>query len=725
MVKKELLQMRLLKATPKMLQLAAADTPKAEVIRCTDTYSYERVRRQYRLFARCAVENSILKVALFSPEAMRLGGRMPVYELYIDKSASRFLTYDPVGKRWLTAKLDRLDWPVPSYEAWESWMSPADMKTVQSYLGTKEGSITDILSYQRDVRDQELLARHRKQTDPWDVDLAQVPPLPKDWEHWVSKVGIPQNYIFYQYDKKGVHSGYCTYCDKEVPIKHPHYNKPGRCPCCRHKVTYKSIGKFGRLWTGRSYVYLLQRCKDGFVIREFTAERFYRKESYQTPSLSIHEIRRVICDKAALPLRAYYWGDYKHKAFRWISSCICSPSYYAHYGYGGSEIGRVYGRAIPSLAKHELARTGLPELIRRVPADPEHYLVVLREVPLLEKISKAKLPRLARECTNNYYTFKERFGGSAATSLTGILGINQEKLKRLRAQNGGLRFLDWLLFEQAANANIPDDVAAWFCAEKIEANDLRFIQGKMKPVQIRNYIRRQMSENDMTSKEILTTWEDYLSMAARFGMDINDAIIYRVRKLKKRHDELARRGSGKDMSLRAGRLLVKFPHVEEIMQSVKKKFEYAGEDYVIVAPSCIEDVLAEGDALCHCISNAERYWDRMEQRESYLLFLRKASKPDKPYYTMEVEPNGTVRQLRTFYDRQNKDIDKARKFLLAWQKTVAKRLSEEDRMLAKASKEMREREFIQMRKDQVIIHTGDLAGKLLVDVLTADLMEAA
>ncbi len=179
MVKKELLQMRLLKATPKMLQLAAADTPKAEVIRCTDTYSYERVRRQYRLFARCAVENSILKVALFSPEAMRLGGRMPVYELYIDKSASRFLTYDPVGKRWLTAKLDRLDWPVPSYEAWESWMSPADMKTVQSYLGTKEGSITDILSYQRDVRDQELLARHRKQTDPWDVDLAQVPPPPK------------------------------------------------------------------------------------------------------------------------------------------------------------------------------------------------------------------------------------------------------------------------------------------------------------------------------------------------------------------------------------------------------------------------------------------------------------------------------------------------------------------------------------------------------------------
>ena len=116
----------------------------------------------------------------------------------------------------------------------------------------------------------------------------------------------------------------------------------------------------------------------------------------------------------------------------------------------------------------------------------------------------------------------------------------------------------------------------------------------------------------------------------------------------------------------------------------------------------------------------------MEQRESYILFLRKLSDPDKPYYTLEVEPNGTVRQLRTYYDRQNeKDINAARSFLRTWQKVVAKRLNEEDRMLAKASKVLREQEFIQMRNDQVIIHTGDLAGKLLVDVLTADLMEAA
>jgi len=470
-------------------------------------------------------------------------------------------------------------------------------------------------------------------------------------------------------------------------------------------------------------MYLVQRCKDGFVVRMFIGHRFYSKETYQTPELSIREIRRTIYGPDAKPLRAYYWGDYKQKTYRWIATDLCRA--YRSYYYG-EQTGKVYGKTIPSLSKRELNRTGLPELVKGSRIDPEHYLAVLREVPLLEKLSKAGLPRLAKECVANYYDFKERFGSTTATSLTGIMEINQQELKRLRAQNGGRRFLDWLRYEKAAQTSIPDDVAAWFCAEKITADDVKFILGKMSFTQIRNYVRRQMSETGMSSHEVLTTWADYLSMAKRFGMDTDDAIIYRVRKLKKRHDELARRGAGKPVTLRAGRLLLKYPHVEEIMQSVKEKFEYTGKEYMIVAPVRVEDVLLEGDKLCHCISSADRYWDRIEQRESYILFLRKLDAPNKPYYTVEVEPNGTVRQIRTYYNRQDADeIKAARIFLQEWQKVVAKRLDDEDRVLAKASKALREQEFIQMRNDQVIIHTGDLAGKLLVDVLTADLMEAA
>lgn len=50
--------------------------------------------------------------------------------------------------------------------------------------------------FQRNVRDEQLERRHKRITDPWDQDLAQVPELPKDWAHWADKVAVRENFIF-------------------------------------------------------------------------------------------------------------------------------------------------------------------------------------------------------------------------------------------------------------------------------------------------------------------------------------------------------------------------------------------------------------------------------------------------------------------------------------------------------------------------------------------------
>ena len=47
------------------------------------------------------------------------------------------------------------------------------------------------------------------------------------------------------------------------------------------------------------------------------------------------------------------------------------------------------------------------------------------------------------------------------------------------------------------------------------------------------------------------------------------------------------------------------------------------------------------------------------------------------------------------------------------------------KQLAEDSRELRIKELVQLRSDKVTIHTGDYAGRMLVDVLTEDLMEAA
>ena len=75
------------------------------------------------------------------------------------------------------------------------------------------------------------------------------------------------------------------------------------------------------------------------------------------------------------------------------------------------------------------------------------------------------------------------------------------------------------------------------------------------------------------------------------------------------------------------------------------------------------------------------------------------------------------------YDRQEADIEDAKKFLKKWQKEISRRLTDEERELAKTSRVLREQEFAQLRENQVIINIGYLRGHLLVDVLMEDLME--
>lgn len=717
MRKKELLKLRTMNATSKMMQMADADMPQRTVYRGWNS-DYVYISYQCGLYMRCQIMHGFLKVAFFLPEHMRTGGRKPAYELYIDRKKEEFLTYDCIAQKWLTSKLDMIRWPGYVSRSAKKWISPQGHDLIKKYLGGEHGGYQGLFEYQLKVRAKELKQRHKRETDPWDMDLEQTPELPKDWDRWVKKVGIKENYIFYQYSRKGAKTGYCTFCEKEVAVREPRHNKMGHCPRCRHEITYKSIGKAGTVVTERNKMYLMQRCEDGFILREFDGYRKYPKGDYRNPECCSWEIRRAIYNCNAESLNAYYWGLYRQSETWWIRTDFCSPNWY------GDGRGRVYGKTLPTLGTKELRCTGIIEMLQdKKEIDPEKYLAALERVPQLEQLAKVHLPVLAEECISNYYNFEKAFKNPKSGSLLKLLGIDSQQLKRLRENRGGRQFLTWLQYEKITEKSLPDNVVAWFCKEKILPDKLRFIADRMSMIQIYNYIRHQMWENHMKSNEVLTTWSDYLSMACRLKMDTSDAIIYRVRKLRQRHDELVELCGQKELAIKVGEVLGKYPHVEDIYQDVKAIYEYKGKDYAVIVPSRIEEIMDEGEKLHHCVGSSDRYWERIERRESYVLFLRKMSEPDVSYYTLEIEPDGTVRQKRTMYDRQKADIKDAEKFLREWQKVVSKKITEKERGLAEKSRILREQEFTQMRENQIIIHTGDLRGQLLADVLMKDLME--
>lgn len=724
MKKSSLLKMKNLPATEEMLAVAREDVPVKVGSGWNTSY-----RCRYSGFARSTVEDGILKVTLYDPDAMRLGGTLPVYEIFMEKEKQQFLTYDRTRNEWRTAKIDYLEWQAKGSN--NVWISAVDDAQIRQYLASDEKSVyRAILKFQRAVRDAELERRHRKETDPWDAELSQTPPLPKDWERWVNKVGIQENYIFYDYRKGGARYGYCTYCEKEVALKQrPYHNAVGKCPRCRHKITFKAKGKITEyLRSPTECAYLAQKCGDGFVVRQFHVNRQYRKEENTITSKTSSFEKQRIFYRADLSSHSYYWGWYKQRRTRWVEGI--DEYVYTGMGYSYNEYcyqpGSIYGKTLSSIAPL-LARTGLREYVRlcRGCVSPNWYLFVWGRFPRVEQICKANLPRLTTECLEDFGAVKSCIRQESETSLVKALALDTNRLSRLRALNGGAIMLDWLQREKCSGRIIPDHVLHWLEQEKIHVSDIAFILDRMSEQQVCNYLQRQKSGTRDSLRQIIFTWRDYLSMADKLGINTHDEIVYRVKLLRQRHDELVEQLRKRERDMEAAATARKYRKIAGICRSIKPKYEYTGEVYSIIVPSGVRDVMREGDALSHCVGKSDRYWERIEQQEAYILFLRKTAEIDKPYYTLEVEPNGTIRQKRTYFDRQNDDLKDAEQFLKEWQKVVSERLTESDREKAEKSKILRLQEFEQLRQDDIRIHTGDLAGQRLVDVLVSDLMETA
>ena len=64
---------------------------------------------------------------------------------------------------------------------------------------------------------------------------------------------------------------------------------------------------------------------------------------------------------------------------------------------------------------------------------------------------------------------------------------------------------------------------------------------------------------------------------------------------------------------------------------------------MIVQPKQLSDIAYEGKALSHCVGG---YAERHAKGALSIMFIRKKSEPDKPYYTMEVSADGKIVQVR-------------------------------------------------------------------------------
>ena len=233
----------------------------------------------------------------------------------------------------------------------------------------------------------------------------------------------------------------------------------------------------------------------------------------------------------------------------------------------------------------------------------------------------------------------------------------------------------------------------WLEQEKIHVSDIDFILDRMSEQQVCNYLQRQKSGTRDSLRQIIFTWRDYLSMADKLGINTHDEIVYRVKLLRQRHDELVEQLRNTNTPARC--IPSSFRQVYAILCARAMRF-----------PTVSASQTAIGSA-----SSSRRH------------ISCSCARPQRS--TSRTTPLRWSQTARYGRNGQNDDLKDAEMFLKEWQKVVSERLTESDREKAEKSKILRLQEFEQLRQDDVRIHVGDLAGQRLVDVLVSDLMETA
>ena len=384
--------------------------------------------------------------------------------------------------------------------------------------------------------------------------------------------------------------------------------------------------------------------------------------------------------------------------------------------------------------KYEAWQQVFPQMAAAgIKANYDRLLADTREcfIQTVEYLFKGRFYRLLDE-ESEEVSYSNGYGNYNALNLIGesieeVLHLDdRQKINRLRQENGGTDMLEWMRWEEDGGRKIGSAVLAWYEKNRIKNENYRKgrAQKYLSPEQLMNYLNRQKAETGKTIHALYETYEDYLSMAEKLKRDMKDQMVYRPRELKKRHDGLVEEhrkyleahnleADQEKAREEAERMRKKYPGSEEILAQIRPKYEYQGEKYLVTVPENFLEITLEGMALHHCVGNSERYFDRILQHETYVFFLRKKEEPEKPFYTLEVEPGGTIRQHRGMCDLEP-GIEEIKPFLREWQKKIRRRMSETDHEHARISAIKRELNLEELRQKN---------NTRVLNALMEDLME--
>ena len=471
--------------------------------------------------------------------------------------------------------------------------------------------------------------------------LDSTPEQPAYFETWMKNHMSPM-YIFYRRDKTGA-SCICGKCGigyhtDETPVRHT-------------KATCQWCGNHGK-WEWKKVTTTQEDIRQFALLQKVTNERVVlrtfeisqRVRQGRAVDYSLDEIERRFFDMNGMQCIK---KDYAYIKGRWIRE----------WQKGRNR--NVYGGLIYLGYEDEIKKTDMKycdvELINAVAnrgVMNGYKLALILEAyvnnPAIEMYAKNNMQHLVDALVSN--GGKNKLIYRKGKKLQSQLRLKDKSLiKRFIESKGDMDLLQVLQYEQKYNVRWTKEQEAFVVKY---SKDIKIFLKYMTLQQLMNRIEKYKQEKDSYGeRSTVYRYRDFLLMREELGYDMTNELYIYPKNLRQKHNELVVEKNLKRDNERMAKSDAKFCNIKKKYKKIDKKYHFETDEYLIRPAGSASEIIKEGCTLHHCVGRNDWYMEKHHKGESYIMFLRRKSEPDVPYYTIEISGTKIV-QWYSMNDRK-------------------------------------------------------------------------
>lgn len=509
-----------------------------------------------------------------------------------------------------------------------------------------------------------------------DERIANLPQEPVSLKEWADDRLFYRAHRLY-YKRHGRYADvYCTACKKdytratqpgegfeaqfEPVIPTPKEGKQGTCQLCHAVGIYRAKGRKISINAPeqlRKYFFIAQKYKKtGVVSRYYLAEKGFNlivNEQYEEAreEIAITEISREFFEEDKKPQRDFHVYNGWEGKNEWIDCNL--------QGYGGIEIfdGAIHPESYKNLKGTILQYSEAKEFSKRYNSfNLFQYMERYREYPQIEVFLKMGLYKIVRNMVLGECGI---IADKTAKKPADFFGIYPERVKSLIKKEGDIQYLKVYRKEKRLDKRFTERqveaVKVCQLEQYLNADIFNYTGLDRLINNIERYAGCKAVESDCTTQElhlevVARKYIDYIKMRKEQGYDLHNSVYLFPRNLDIAHDALLEEINKDKIEKRKAEIALRYPDIEKNYRKLCYRYSCQTEDYLIRPARSAVEIMREGRILHHCVGS-DNYLDKHNRGVSYILFLRRRTKPEEPYITIEIKGEHIV-QWYGAYDKK-------------------------------------------------------------------------